>query len=770
MTSPVKIDVIGAGPAGLYFAILMKKADPACEITIFERNAPHQTFGWGVVFSDETLGYLEENDPETHREITGTFAHWDAIDVHLRGKTIRSGGHGFSGIARGRLLAILERRAEQLGVKLRFGTEVSDLTPHLGADLVLAADGVKSRVRGTFEDAFKPSFDFRKNRYIWLGTNQVFDAFTFIFEETPHGLFWVHAYRFDKETSTFIVECDEETWKRAGMDRCTADESVAALERIFARYLGGHRLLTNKSSWINFVTIKNDRWRHRNTVLLGDAAHTAHFSIGSGTKMAMEDAIALVKALRRHPSVDQALAAYEAERRPIVERTQKAAQDSLDWFENVGRYWKMEPLQIAFSLLTRSKRISYENLRLRDPAFVERVDRWYADANGMNALRQAQGERSDRGPATQSTAPVLAGPRTPPMFVPFTLRGMSLVNRVVVSPMSMYSADDGLVDDFHLVHLGSKAMGGAGLVFTEMTDVSRDGRITPGCAGMYRPEHLPAWKRIVDFVHGHSQARICLQVAHAGRKGSTRRMWEGIDEPLDEGNWPLISASPIPYLRQSQVPREMDRADMDRVLADFVRAAKMADGAGFDMLEIHMAHGYLLASFLSPLTNVRKDAYGGPLERRMRYPMEVFQAVRAVWQKPLSVRLSATDWVPGGFDGDQAVELSRALRSAGVDIIDVSAGQTTPDSRPAFYGRMFQTPFSDRIRNEVGVPTIAVGNISNHDQVNSILAAGRADLCALARPHLLDPHWTLRAAAELGHQTQPWPPQFQSGRPRSNPS
>jgi anthraniloyl-CoA monooxygenase len=742
----VKIVSIGGGPAGLYFGILMKKADPSHEITIVERNAPYQTFGWGVVFSDETLSYLEENDPPTHAEITRTFAHWDAIDIHFRGEVIRSGGHGFSGIARRHLLNILQRRCEELGVKLVFNTEVEDVAHHAREyDLVLGADGVRSRVRATYAEIFKPDLDVRRCKYIWLGTNRVFDAFTFLFEENEHGIFQVHAYRFDAETSTFIVECDEQSWRNAGLDRMSVEEGVAYLEKLFARHLGGHRLLTNKSTWISFTTVRNQTWRHGNVVLLGDAAHTAHFSIGSGTKLAMEDAIALAKAFQQHSDVPTALAAYEAERRPIVERTQKAAQDSLLWFENVRRHRHLEPLQFAFSLLTRSKKISYENLKLRDPAFVARVTDWYA--------------------RTQSALERVPEPAPPPMFTPFALRGVTLANRVVVSPMCMYSAEDGTPNDFHLVHLGSRAMGGAGLVFTEMTDVSREGRITPGCAGMYKPEHLAAWARIVDFVHAHSRAKIGLQLGHAGRKGSTKKMWEGMDQPLEEGNWPILAPSPIPYFPHSQVPKAMDRADMDRVREDFVRAARMGEQAGFDLLEIHMAHGYLLASFISPLTNVRRDEYGGTLENRMRFPLEVFDAVRAVWpaHKPISVRLSAVDWEEGGLEVDQAVAVARMLKAHGCDVIDVSTGQTTPGAKPVF-GRMWQTPFSEQIRNDAGIPTITVGNITSADQVNSILAAGRADLVALARPHLADPHWTLHAAASQGFDGIEWPVQYRAAR------
>jgi anthraniloyl-CoA monooxygenase len=735
---------IGAGPAGLFFAILMKRSDPAHRVTVVERNGPQDTFGWGVVFSDETLGNVAGADPQTYDEITERFAHWDAIDIHYRGEVLTSRGHGFSGLSRQVLLDILQRRAASLGVALVFRKEVTDLAPFADADLILGADGVNSRVRELHAASFQPQLDWRPNKFIWLGTTRRFDAFTFLFKETEHGLWRVHAYRFDDRHSTFIVETTELTWKNAGLHRAGEDETVAFCERLFADDLDGHKLLKNKAVWRNFPTVRNAHWSHRNIVLIGDAAHTAHFSIGSGTKLALEDAIALSQALADHDDLPQALSAYEAERRPVVESTQRAAQTSLRWFEETERYFgRLEPLQFAASLLTRSLRITHENLRLRDPGFIERVDRWFAGAA-----------------ANQCGIDVPADPPPPPMFTPFRIRDMVLVNRVVVSPMCQYSAEDGMPEDWHLVHLGSRAIGGAALVMTEMTDVSRDGRITPGCAGMYKPEHAAAWGRIAAFVHENSPAKIGIQLAHAGRKGSTRLMWEGIDEPLEAGNWPLISASPIPYLSHSQVPRAMDRDDMNKVRDDFVHATQLAELAGFDVLELHFAHGYLLASFISPLTNARDDLYGGSLANRLRYPLEVFDAVRAVWPryKPISVRISATDWIPGGFDDDDAVSVAQALKARGCDIVDVSAGQTTPDAKPE-YGRLFQTPFADRVRHEADIPTITVGNISSFADVNSILVGGRADLCALARAHLYDPYWTRHAAVEQGYQLA-WPDQY----------
>lgn len=743
----MKVVSIGGGPAGLYLGILLKRARPDWSVRVLERNRPDDTFGFGVVFSDATLDNLATADPESYRAITESFAHWDDIDVHFRGRVLTSTGHGFSGLGRQRLLTILQERCRALGVELRFETEVESVAEAGDADLVVLADGVNSSLRDQHADRFEPDIDWRPNRFVWLGTTFPFRAFTFYFKQSAHGVFRVHAYRYAPDSSTFIVECTEDTWRRAGLDQASEAETVAYCERLFAEELAGHRLLENRSVWRSFPTVRNRRWHHERLVLLGDAAHTAHFSIGSGTKLAMEDAIALRDALLSHDAVPEALSAYEAERRPTVESTQRAAQVSLEWFENTERYLELEPIELAFSLLTRSLRVSHENLRLRDPAFVRRVD-----------------EHVARKAAKQSGVTVLAAaePPPPPMFTPFRLREMLLQNRVVVSPMCQYSAQDGTIDDWHLVHLGSRAIGGAGLVITEMTDVSRDGRISPGCAGMYQPEHATAWKRVVDFVHAHSFAKIGLQLAHAGRKGSTRRMWEGVDEPLPDGNWPLLAASPIPYLPHSQVPRAMDRSDMDRVKADFVRAASMAEEAGFDHLELHFAHGYLLASFISPLTNRRDDEYGGSIEGRMRYPLEVFDAVRAAWPdaKPMSVRISATDWAPGGLSLEDLLTAARLLKEHGCDILDVSAGQTVCDAQPR-YGRLFQTPYAELVRLEVGIPTMTVGAISSWSDVNSIIAAGRADLCVLARAHLYDPYWTRHAATEQGFELD-WPDQYRS--------
>jgi len=745
----VKIICIGGGPAGLYFAISMKLRDPSHDITVVERNRPDDTFGWGVVFSDQTLERLEINDLESAKTISENFAHWDDIDVHIKGETLTSSGHGFIGISRKKLLNILQERAKSLDVNLEFESEVENLDAYADADLIIASDGLNSRVRTLYAEHFKPDIDVRPNKFVWLGTHKIYDAFTFIFEKTKHGWIWVHAYRFDKDTSTFIVECQEDVWNAFGFEHMAQDESAALCEKIFEKYLDGNKLMTNGkhlrgSGWLNFPRVSCEKWYHNNIVLMGDAAHTAHFSIGSGTKLALEDAIDLSELLHEKESLSEALEEYQEIRRVEVLKLQSAARNSMEWFENAPRYLEFDPMQLTYGLLTRSQRVSHENLRLRDKNWLEDVERWFASRASNNG----------------ANAPV------PPMFTPFQLRNMKLMNRMVVSPMSMYSAEDGTPNDFHLVHYGSRAQGGAGLLYTEMTDVSREGRITPGCAGMYKDEHVEAWIRIVKFVHQSSKAKIAMQLGHAGPKGSTKLGWEGMDEALEADNWPLLSASEIPWSPDNQVPKAMTREDMDRVKADFVRAAEMSNECGFDLLELHCAHGYLLSAFITPLTNHRTDEYGGALENRLRYPLEVFNAVRAVWpeEKPMSVRISATDWMGDeGITGEDAVEIARAFKNAGVDIIDVSAGQTTKVGKP-IYGRMFQTPFSDRIRNEAGIATMAVGNIFEVDHVNSILASGRADLCCLARPHLADPYWTLRAAAQQGYKEIPWPEQYLTGK------
>ncbi|MER9773520.1 bifunctional salicylyl-CoA 5-hydroxylase/oxidoreductase [Mesorhizobium sp. M0220] len=747
----MKVAVLGGGPAGLYFAISMKLRDAAHEVTVFERNRADDTFGWGVVLSAETLENLTRNDPVSAVWIRKHFAYWDDIAVIHDGVRTVSTGHGFCGIGRKRLLTLLQRRARELGVKLVFETDIADPKPYMEThDLVVAADGLNSKARGAFVDVFKPDIDVRKCKFVWLGTRQKFDdAFTFIFEKTEHGWVWAHAYQFDSDTATFIVECSEQTWQRFGFGAMSQQESIAVCERIFARHLGGHALMTNAnhirgSAWINFPRVLCERWSYKNLALMGDAAASAHFSIGSGTKLALESAVALADYVESEPDLEAAFRKYEDARRTEVLKLQSAARNSLEWFEEVERYLGLDPVQFNYSLLTRSQRISHENLRLRDAEWLAGAEEWFqrqAGAGG-NSLRRA------------------------PMFAPFRLRDMALQNRIVVSPMAQYKAVDGCPTDWHFAHYAERAKGGAALLYIEMTCVSPEGRITPGCPGFYAPEHEVAWKRLVEFVHAETEAKICAQIGHSGAKGSTRLGWQGTDVPLTSGNWPVMAASSVPWSPQNQVPKAMDRADMDTVREQFVASAEMAARCGFDMLEIHAAHGYLLSSFITPLTNRRTDSYGGSLENRMRYPLEIFHAVRAVWpaEKPISMRISANDWL--GIEGvtpADAVEIARQLHEAGVDICDVSAGQTSAVARPV-YGRMFQTPFSDRIRNEIGMATMAVGNIYEPDHVNSILMAGRADLVALARPHLADPYWTLHAAVTLGDRGVKWPDPYLPGR------
>ncbi len=747
----MRIACLGGGPAGLYFAISMKLRDPSHEVHLFERNRADDTFGWGVVFSDQTVDNLIRNDPVSGAQVRDEFAHWDDIEVHIHGECIRSSGHGFIGIGRKRLLAILQERARVLGVVLHYEQEASaDLDDWGDYDLVIAADGANSRIRDRYAEHFDVDNQQRRNKYMWLGTHRTFDAFTFAFEKLAQGWVWAHAYRFDDNLSTFIVEMAPETWERLGLEGSSQQEAIAWSERVFARYLDGNALMSNaghlqgSAAWLNFRRIVCGRWSYRNLVLLGDAAHTAHFSIGSGTKLALEDAIKLAEVLNR-PGLDRedALREYQEERTVEVLKLQNSARNSTEWFETLDRYVDFEPIQFAYSLLTRSQRVSHENLRLRDKTWLEGVERWF--------------QTKARGAPANDAAP--------PMFAPYRLREMALENRIVVSPMATYSAIDGTPNDFHLVHYGARAQGGAGLVYTEMTCVSPTGRITPGCTGMYAPDHSAAWQRITDFVHTNSKSRMCLQLGHSGPKGSTRVGWEGYDVPLASGNWPLISASDVPWSAANQRPTAMTREDMDAVRDQFVAATKMAIEAGFDMIELHCAHGYLLSSFITPLHNHRDDDYGGSLENRLRYPLEVFAAMRAAWpqDRPMSVRISANDWMGDlGVTPDDAVTVARAFAAAGADLIDVSAGQTWAESEPV-YGRMFQTPFSDQIRNEAAIATMAVGNIYETDHVNSILAAGRADLVAMARPHLIDPMWTLRAAAGYGYRGIEVPPPYQSG-------
>ncbi|MFE7130614.1 bifunctional salicylyl-CoA 5-hydroxylase/oxidoreductase [Streptomyces sp. NPDC057638] len=741
---------MGGGPGGLYAALSLKRRDPRREITVWERHPPGETFGFGVVLSDQAMDGIEDADPVVHRALTRSAVRWDDIDVVHRGHTLTSGGHGFTAVGRHRLLEILHGRCADLRIPLRFRTPAPPAAALARShDLVIAADGAHSPTRQAHADVFAPQVTDHRCRYIWLSADLAFDAFRFEIAETPHGVMQLHGYPYSRTRSTVIVEMRDEVWRAAGFDRLPVAAGVERCARVFADALRGRPLLANRSSaWSVFRTVVNGRWSHGRTVLLGDAAHTAHFSIGSGTRLAVEDAVALagaVGAVGARGTVQDAVRAYEDGRRPQIASAQRAAAASLRWFEELGRWTGQPPRQFAFNLLTRSRRVTRDNLRLRDAAFTSAVERDFG-----------------------------CPPGTPPMFTPFRLRGLTLRNRIVVSPMDMYTAVDGLPGDFHLVHLGARALGGAGLVMTEMVTVSPGARITPGCTGLYTDAQAGAWRRITAFVHERAPGTaIGVQLGHSGAKGGTKPMWEGMDDPLPgpEGDrWPLVAASPLPYRPGvSRTPRELDRAGLGAVRADFAAAARRAADAGFDLLELHCAHGYLLSGFLSPLTNRRTDAYGGPLEGRLRFPLEVFDTVRAIWpdDRPMTVRISATDWADGGTTADDAVGIARAFAAHGADAIDVSTGQVVPHERPEF-GRSYQTPYADRIRHDLGVAVIAVGAISSWDDVNSLLLAGRADLCALGRPHLYDPHWTLHAAAEQEYAGPGviWPLPYRAGSRR----
>lgn len=750
----MRIACLGGGPAGIYFAISMKLKNPTHDIHVFERNRSGDTFGWGVVFSDQTLANLMDNDPESAATISDSFAHWDDIEVSVSGQSVLSSGHGFIGIGRKRLLQILQDRARELGVTMHFETEFgTDLSRWADFDLIVAADGVNSQIRSAHEDKFGVDIQVRRNKFSWLGTTKMFDAFAFLFEKTEAGWIWAHAYRFDETHSTFIVECAPETWEALGLDRMEQAESIAFCEKVFARYLDGHGLISNAShlrgsaAWINFRRVLCEQWSFDNVVLLGDAAHTAHFSIGSGTKLALEDAIKLAQVLDRSGTDDPAalaaaLADYQAERHVEVLKIQNSARNSTEWFETLDRYLGFELPQFAYSLMTRSQRVSHENLRLRDAAWLDGVERWFWDGNmGRNHPVQ-------------------------PMFTPYALRDLTLPNRIVIPPMLTYSADgDGGATDFHAVHYGARALGGAGLMMTEMLAVSAEGRATPGCPGLYDDMHVERWRAINAFAHGHSATKTCAQIGHAGARAACRTPQDGYDLPL-AAPWDILSASPRPWKAGGIIPRAMTDADMHRIRNAFVAATLRAEEAGFDMIEVQAGHGFLLSSFITPVMNHRGDEHGGCLDNRLRWPLEVIAAVREAWpaHKPLAVRLSAHDWVgEAGVTPGEATEIARRLKAIGVDLIDVSAGETAPDARPV-YGRMFQTPFADQVRNEAKLPVIAVGNIADADQVNSILAAGRADLVALGRPHLADPVWTLRAAAQAGDDTQFVPMPYRLGQ------
>ena len=749
----LKIVCLGGGPASLYFSLLMKKANPGHDITVIERGPRDATWGFGVVFSDDTLRGFMEADAPSYKRIVEQFAYWERIETRIHGAKVISGGHGFCGLSRLKLLNALHDRCEELGVTLRFNTDITDLAQlemdkH---DLVVAGDGITSMLRSAHEVEFGTEMDWRPNRFCWLATTLPLDNFTFIFRNNEDGWWWVHGYRYEEGMSTWIVECNRQTWLNAGMDRFSEQDTRAYIEEVFREDLQGHPIITNRSLWREFPVVRNARLCHGNIVLLGDAGRSAHFSIGSGTKLAMEDAITLAEVFHQHGNrVQAALEAYQQERKPEADRLQRTAVTSLRWFENVDRYARQDALQFTFNMLVRSKRVTYDNLGLRDPAFIRSMDSWFA---ARTLELTGFGDIDTENPA-------------PPMFQPFRIGRMRVENRIQLSAMCQYCAVDGIPGDWHFVHYGARAIGGVGLVNTEMLCTSADGRITLGCAGLWNAEQTEQWRRICAFIHAHSKAKVCAQIGHAGRKGATCIPWQGgIDQPLPEGAWEVIAPSVLPYLEHSRAPREMTGEDMDRVEADFVNAVANAVTAGFDMLELHAAHGYLLSSFISPCTNRRTDEYGGDIENRARYPLRILRAVRRAWpaERPVSVRISATDWTSDGLSDRDLLAFVRLLKENGADVINVSTGQVVSHEDPV-YGRMYQAPFADLVRNETDIATIVAGNITSADQANTLVAAGRTDMVALARPIMNEPQLVLNAAARYSYTAQHWPEQYGAGK------
>ena len=735
----MKISVIGGGPGGLYFSILTKKAQPDCQIDVYERNKADDSFGFGVVFSDETLSEFLTKDPESYELIRSKFAYWDDLDVARDGEVVRITGNGFCGCSRKTLLELLQQRCREEGVNLHFETNIGDLSQLSDSDIIVASDGINSAIRDRFASDFGTKTELKKNRFVWMGSTRPLDAFTYFFRTTPYGTIVAHTYQYQEGMSTWIFECSDATWQNAGFSVTDEKDTIQKIESLFKEELQGHGLISNRSHWRQFPAITNDNWHKDNIVLLGDAKATAHYSIGSGTKLAMECAIALSEAVISNPgNVTAAFQQYEKMRRNRVEMIQYAANVSLDWFEHMDRHIEHDFMQFAFGVMTRSKKVTFENMALRDTTFTQKV---LAEFNQKN----------------NNTA------NTPAAFTPFQLREMTLKNRIVMSPMGQYSAEDGLVSDWHLMHYGARATGGVGLILTEMTAVSQTGRITLGCAGIYTKEQVVAWKKITAFIHHNTAAKIGIQLGHSGRKGATKKPWEGATESIEKP-WELLSASPLAFNDKTAVPKEMTAQDMEQVITEFVQAAKNADEAGFDMIELQAHHGFLLASFLSPLTNIRQDEFGGSIENRLRFPLQVFEAIRKVFPaaKPMSVRISASDWATNGISEEDTIAIAEAFKNAGADIINVSTGNTVSGQKPQV-GRMWQTPFSDTIRNTVHIPTITTGYIQDIDQINTILLNGRADLVALGRPLLIDPNFVRNAQAYEQYQTDDIPKQYQAG-------
>jgi anthraniloyl-CoA monooxygenase len=718
----MKITVIGGGPGGLYFSILTKKAMPHCQIDIYERNKPDDSFGFGVVFSDETLGEFLKRDMKSYELIRSKFAYWDDIIIARDGESVTIAGNGFCGCSRKTLLQLLQQRCLEEGVNLHFEQNVDDLSQFADSDIILATDGIGSAIRTQYQKEFGTKIELKKNRFVWLGSTKPLDAFTYFFRSTPHGTIVAHSYQYEEGMSTWIFECSDETWKKHGFEVTNEADTMAKIAEIFAAELDGHPLISNKSHWRQFPHVTNENWYHNNIVLLGDAKATAHYSIGSGTKLAMDSAIGLSDAVIANPNdVKAAFRQYDKSRRNTVEMIQYAAIVSLDWFENMDRHIQHSFQQFAFGCMTRSKKVTYENLRLRDSSFTDKVLKEF--------IHKCHAELVSASPA----------------FTTFKLRNLELHNRIVMSSMGQYVAENGLVNDWHFQHYTSRAVGGLGLILTEMTAVSDTGRITEGCAGIYTESQVNAWKRITDFIHQYTQTKIGIQLGHSGRKGCSKIPWES---QFQGTKWKLLSASAIPFNENSDCPKEMTLEDMKLVKIQFVQAAKNANEAGFDMIELQAHHGFLLASFLSPLTNIRTDDFGGNVQNRLKYPLEVFTAIREVFptEKPISVRISATDWAENGISETDVFVISEAFKKAGADIINVSTGNTVANQKPQT-GRMWQTPFSDAVRNTVHIPTITAGYIQDIDQINTIILNGRADLVALGRPLLLDANFVRNAQA-----------------------
>jgi anthraniloyl-CoA monooxygenase len=735
----MKIAVIGGGPGGLYFSILTKKAMPNCQIDVYERNKPDDSFGFGVVFSDETLGEFLKRDMQSYELIRSKFAYWDDIIVARDGQEVSIAGNGFCGCSRKTLLKLLHQRCLEEGVNLHFEQNIDNVSAYQDADIILASDGIASGIRTQYETEFGTNITLKKNRFVWLGSTKPLDAFTYFFRTTAHGTIVAHTYQYEEGMSTWIFECSDETWQKHGFEVTNEEDTIAKISKLFAAELDGHPLISNKSHWRQFPHVTNKNWYHNNIVLLGDAKATAHYSIGSGTKLAMDCAIGLSDAVIANPTnVQAAFEQYNKTRRNTVEMIQYAALVSLDWFENMDRNIQHTFYQFAFGCMTRSKKVTYENLRLRDKSFTDKVLTEF-NSRTSNAVE------------------------TPAAFTPFKLRDLELSNRIVMAPMGQYCAENGNVTDWHLVHYGSRATGGVGLIITEMTAVSETGRITLGCAGIYTEEQQVKWKSITDFIHKNTQTKIGIQLGHSGRKGAIKKPWEGSNEPIDNP-WELLSASPIAFNSKMAIPREMTLADMDSITFQFVQATKNAEAAGFDMIELQAHHGFLLASFLSPLTNIRKDEFGGSIENRLKFPLSVFQEMRKVFpkNKPMSVRISASDWAANGISEEDIIYIAKAFKEAGADIINVSTGNTVEYQKPQI-GRMWQTPFADAVRNTVHIPTITTGYIQDIDQINTIILNGRADLVALGRPLLADANFVRNAQAYEQFEATDIPKQYKAG-------